>query len=244
MTDSSEASSVDPGTVEKIFILPSHSVLATLSTHIDPSAIPSEFGGSLQWAYGAPTPNLDDAAKEMLGLEEIPFGPVRWRGKEEGVVLKGTGRDVEVEKKIEEKLEERRSAKNSPANSSPSREEEEEKFETPTSGSVNDTPSVVPTTPQTNLTSSTSPAPESPVVDNATPESNPSSSAPPPVGMASIPVALGTASPNVATTSSTAGTMETTQKEGGEEHNIQIAARENPAAPVKDLAAALEGTAL
>jgi len=180
----------------------------------------------------------------MLGLEEIPFGPVRWRGKEEGVVLKGTGRDAEVEKKIEEKLEERRSAKNSPANSSPSREEEEEKFETPTSGSANDTPSVVPSTPQTNLTSSTSPAPESPVVDNATPESNSNSSAPPPVGMASIPVALGTASPNVAATSSTAGTMETTQKEGGEEHNIHVAARENPAAPVKDLAAALEGTTL
>ncbi|GAA5934340.1 uncharacterized protein JCM15063_004545 [Sporobolomyces koalae] len=209
----------DPGTVEKIFILPSHSVLTTLSTHIDPSSIPKEFGGELDWSYGCRIPNLDREAKEMLGLEQVPEGPLRWLGKDRGVVLKGTGRDQQVERDIEHKLASRR-------NSLEERQQEpKQETRTPTSDQH-------PTVRETSEPTSTTVAP------TATDETvKQSFDAPPPVGMAQL-------APPASTTLSIDGPAAERTSTEAAEHDITVAARENPSAPIKDLAATLEGTTL
>ncbi|BGP49961.1 cytosolic factor, phosphatidylinositol/phosphatidylcholine transfer protein [Rhodotorula kratochvilovae] len=86
----------DPGTVEKINILPASTQLRDLEQRIPRSSIPAKYGGDLQWAYGAPGPLLDEDARETLGAREgedlgaLLSAPVRWRdGK---IELKGTGR--------------------------------------------------------------------------------------------------------------------------------------------------------
>ncbi|GAA5906573.1 SEC14 family lipid-binding protein [Sporobolomyces salmoneus] len=236
----------DPGTVEKIFILPSHGVLSTLSTHIDPSSIPKEFGGSLDWTYGDDSrPNLDDDTKEMLGLNEVPEGPLRWFGKERGCELRGTGRDRKVEEEIEEKLESR---KNSRMNT-PQREEEEEGASPTTTRKETETVAreepksvadSVPTTTQTITTQEVAPTPATTTtpIDVTPVDVVPQveeTGLPPPIGMANLN--LGASKPTTTPTST-----ETTRE--GDEHNIHVAARENPSAPLKDLAATLEGTTL
>ncbi|GAA5862710.1 hypothetical protein JCM1840_002648 [Sporobolomyces johnsonii] len=168
----------DPGTVEKIFILPSHSVLSTLTTHIDPSCIPTEFGGSLDWTYGALSPNLDEPAKATLGFDEVPGGPVRWIPKQGGLVVKGTGRPAgEVEKFA--KVEQREVRKEEPV---------------------------------------AAPSPSAPVTNGSTE----TTTLPPPVGM----------------------NGNATKTEGQQDYDAETAARDHAGAPVKDLAATLEGTTL
>ncbi|GAA5984531.1 hypothetical protein JCM5350_004750 [Sporobolomyces pararoseus] len=237
----------DPGTVEKIFILPSNAVISTLSTHIDPSSVPIEYGGSLDWTYGDNArPNLDSATKEMLGLEEIPEGPLRWFGKERGCELRGTGRDKKVEESIEEKLESRR---NSRVNTPVKNNEEEGTPRSQISGSAGgfesakeentSSSSSVPSTPRTNddRADSTTPATTTSSV-NITPNNEEAEfTAPPPVGMADAKLGSVSSKP-------TTGTSDTKNGQTEEEHNISIAARENPSAPLKDLAATLEGTTL
>ncbi|GAA6020917.1 hypothetical protein JCM11491_000066 [Sporobolomyces phaffii] len=211
----------DPGTVEKIFILPSHSVLSTLATHIDPASIPQEFGGSLAWQYGDDArPNLDQDTKDMLGLDEVPAGPVRWFGKERGCELRGTGRDRATEDEIERQLESRRSSRrNSPGGATPASASPATTSRTPAESE--------PATPAPTSTSS-------PAVGATQGEVV---AAPPPVGMAGLdlPVVASESAPDAPTDGVTVD---------GPTHDISVAARENPAAPVKDLAATLEGTTL
>ncbi|GAA5918708.1 hypothetical protein JCM1841_006253 [Sporobolomyces salmonicolor] len=168
----------DPGTVEKIFILPSHSVLSTLTTHIDPACIPTEFGGSLDWTYGSLSPNLDEPAKTTLGFDEVPGGPVRWIPEEGGLVVKGTGRLAEEVDKFA-KAEQREVRKEEPV---------------------------------------AAPSPSAPDANGSTEKSK----LPPPVGMSG----------------------NATETEGPEDYDAETAARDHAGAPVKDLAATLEGTTL
>ncbi|GAA6064229.1 hypothetical protein JCM10212_000376 [Sporobolomyces blumeae] len=244
----------DPGTVEKIFILPSHSVLSTLSTHIDPESIPEEFGGSLGWTYGARSPNLDEPAREILGLDHLPPGPIRWihadpegRGEAGGeelkgqgeVVLKGTGRDKAEVERVEKVLEGRKSGTATPATgaSSPEASSQAEQASTrDEEPAASRTPEADPSGP-----SASDPSPSSAAqnVEAVTPSESGANSttAPPPVGFADATLPT---SPTTSTSSPT----DSAPSASTAEHNIHIAAMENPGAPVKDLAATLAGTTL
>jgi len=219
-------------------------VLETLSTHIDPSSIPAEFGGSLDWTYGDDSrPNLDNDTKEMLGLDEVPEGPVRWFGKEKGAELRGSGRDKKVEEAIEEKLESRRGSrmntpqkKSSPIEGTPKSQTSTGGggFETPNEGGSTD--SSVLNTPKTNTDDddeTNTPATTTSSVDLTSEEKGAGTgfTPPPPVGFADLKLG------------STKATAQSASS-GSEEHDISVAARENPSAPLKDLAATLEGTTL
>ncbi|KAJ6511963.1 CRAL/TRIO domain-containing protein [Mycena vitilis] len=61
----------DPGTRNKIHIL-GKNPSETLLTLIDAKDLPRQYGGTLEWEF-FDEPNLDDAAKEVLG--EMPKGP-------------------------------------------------------------------------------------------------------------------------------------------------------------------------
>ena len=79
--------------MDKIFILPPNEVLPTLSKFIEPENIPIAYGGTLEFEFGKSRPNLDQASKDTLRLDELPTGPIRW---DKGVfTLKGTGRTEE-----------------------------------------------------------------------------------------------------------------------------------------------------
>lgn len=56
----------DPGTTSKIFILSSAEVKPTLTSFMDPSSIPRQYGGDLDWTWGD-MPNLDQPAKDLVG---------------------------------------------------------------------------------------------------------------------------------------------------------------------------------
>lgn len=74
----------DPVTVSKIFILSSAEVKSTLEKFMDPSSIPSQYGGTLDFKWGD-LPNMDDAARAVAGGLESP--PTSEGGKP--VFLKG-----------------------------------------------------------------------------------------------------------------------------------------------------------
>lgn len=56
----------DPVTTSKIFILSAAEVKPTLHSFMDPSSIPTQYGGDLEWKWGD-MPNLDDEAKRVIG---------------------------------------------------------------------------------------------------------------------------------------------------------------------------------
>ncbi|GAA5985008.1 hypothetical protein JCM11641_000817 [Rhodosporidiobolus odoratus] len=88
-----------PGTVEKIHILPSSpsAILSILCQHLPLSSIPRAYGGQLDWDFDAPGPLLDQAAREVLGREEVPVGPVRWDERRGRIRAVGEGRVEEEE---------------------------------------------------------------------------------------------------------------------------------------------------
>src|SRR5690349_10165102 len=71
---------VDPRTAAKLVIVPPSDVVATLSEVIDVDSIPQQYGGKFD-SVGQMTPaaallpRLDDAAKGVLGVQELPEGP-------------------------------------------------------------------------------------------------------------------------------------------------------------------------
>ncbi|GAA6003600.1 SEC14 family lipid-binding protein [Rhodotorula paludigena] len=255
----------DPGTVAKIHILSSSELVSVLSSQMPASSIPRDYGGTLDWSFGAPAPALDQPARDALGLhegEEIGTalnGPVRW--KDGRVVLLGKGRSEEQVKRWA---------------SQPEKEEpqpqEEKAQEAPTpADDVVASPAPVSPAPDAPSPAATSPVAPSPAPPTPAPEptaaelsaaaaaaSSASSSAlPPPILGAGIPNAPSSSTPSSAPSASPApaaanghangsAAVDHAKKEEGEEekHDIHVAARENPAAPVKDLAAALEGTTL
>lgn len=75
----------DPVTVSKIFILSHSEVLPVLSSFIDPSNIPKQYGGTLDFAWGQ-APNLDPVIRDAADWEgaakdnpAFPKGPAYWR---------------------------------------------------------------------------------------------------------------------------------------------------------------------
>ncbi|KAL2220143.1 putative phosphatidylinositol transporter [Thermoascus aurantiacus ATCC 26904] len=64
----------DPVTTSKIFILSPSEVLPTLTAFMDPSSIPKQYGGELDWEWGD-MPNLDEPARQLAGGLEIPPKP-------------------------------------------------------------------------------------------------------------------------------------------------------------------------
>lgn len=92
----------DPVTVSKIFILSHSEVYPTLSSFMEPSSIPRQYGGELDFEFGD-FPILDDAARELVGGVELPpadgqtkpgypKGPIRF-SPDKGVELLGTEDD-------------------------------------------------------------------------------------------------------------------------------------------------------
>ncbi|WEW56007.1 hypothetical protein PRK78_001442 [Emydomyces testavorans] len=59
----------DPVTTSKIFILCSSEVKSTLTSYMDPSSFPKQYGGELEWQWGD-MPNLDEATRELAGVLE------------------------------------------------------------------------------------------------------------------------------------------------------------------------------
>jgi len=85
----------DPVTTSKIFILSAAEVKPTLTSFMEPSSIPKQYGGELEWQWGE-MPNLDEPAHELLkDLEQEPT-----EGKTRKELLKGPvlfkGNTVEV----------------------------------------------------------------------------------------------------------------------------------------------------
>ncbi|KAG2414477.1 hypothetical protein HFD88_003668 [Aspergillus terreus] len=61
----------DPVTTSKIFILSAAEVKPTLTSFMDPSSIPKQYGGDLDWKWGD-MPFLDDEARKFVGVLETP----------------------------------------------------------------------------------------------------------------------------------------------------------------------------
>ncbi|KAA8647032.1 hypothetical protein EYZ11_005286 [Aspergillus tanneri] len=61
----------DPVTTSKIFILSASEVKPTLSSFMDVSSIPKQYGGELDWQWND-MPNLDEPARELLRPLETP----------------------------------------------------------------------------------------------------------------------------------------------------------------------------
>lgn len=71
-------------TTSKIFILSAAEVKPTLTSFMDPSSFPKQYGGELDWQWGD-MPNLDEPASELLqNLEQAPA-----EGKTKKEILKG-----------------------------------------------------------------------------------------------------------------------------------------------------------
>ncbi|KAJ5108559.1 hypothetical protein N7456_005234 [Penicillium angulare] len=63
----------DPGTTSKIFILSASEVKPTLSSFMDTSSFPEQYGGELKWQWGD-MPNTDEAANELLKNVQVEAG--------------------------------------------------------------------------------------------------------------------------------------------------------------------------
>lgn len=192
----------DPGTVEKIFILKDTDVLSTLSQHILPENIPTQFGGSLPWSYGDNRPLLDDAAKATMGLDEVPRGSIRWvKGK---LVLKGSGRSEEEIKRYTPTFPEAQSLSN---------------------GHMEDKPDILASEHSAVIS-------EAPVESSIKRE------------VESKPTSNGIDPPSAIDHQSEP--VSTDLLPVVEEHKFDIwdGAKENPAAPIKELAAAIEGVSI
>ena len=98
----------DPVTTSKIFILSASEVKPTLTSFMDPSSIPKQYGGDLDWKWGD-MPNLDEPARELLSPLETPptedqshpgllRGPVLFKGDEIEILGKvdGTSRQKTI----------------------------------------------------------------------------------------------------------------------------------------------------
>ncbi|GAA6028844.1 hypothetical protein JCM8097_007424 [Rhodosporidiobolus ruineniae] len=83
----------DPGTVEKIHILPSSpsTIHSSLTQQMPASSIPRAYTGELDWTFGD-FPALDEAMVAKLGGRTLPPGPVRWNTQRGRVVVVGEGR--------------------------------------------------------------------------------------------------------------------------------------------------------
>ncbi|KAI1356052.1 CRAL/TRIO domain protein [Xylaria sp. FL0043] len=78
----------DPRTAEKLVIVPPADVLSTLLKEIDIECIPERYGGQARDEHGVVP--LVGGLKELLGVEELPEGPIKWtmhQGKRTAVAV-------------------------------------------------------------------------------------------------------------------------------------------------------------
>ncbi|KAI3331446.1 CRAL/TRIO domain-containing protein [Xylariaceae sp. AK1471] len=68
---------IDPRTAAKIVIVSPADAFATLSEAMDIECIPERYGGKSRGDHGM-RPSLDSGMKELLGVDELPDGPVKW----------------------------------------------------------------------------------------------------------------------------------------------------------------------
>ncbi|KAL4907556.1 hypothetical protein BDW74DRAFT_149421 [Aspergillus multicolor] len=96
----------DPVTTSKIFILSASEVLPTLSSFMEVSSIPKQYGGELEWQWGD-MPYLDEPAREIIGaLETAPAesqtkpgfikGPVLFKSDRIEILGKENGKSRET----------------------------------------------------------------------------------------------------------------------------------------------------
>ncbi|KAI0441569.1 CRAL/TRIO domain protein [Xylaria telfairii] len=67
---------IDPNTAKKLVIVPPADVLTTLLETIDIECIPERYGGQSKAEYGL-VPRVD-GLKDLVGVEELPDGPIKW----------------------------------------------------------------------------------------------------------------------------------------------------------------------
>ncbi|KAI0855736.1 CRAL/TRIO domain protein [Xylaria cubensis] len=67
---------VDPNTAKKLVILPPADVLTALLKRIDIEHIPERYGGQSKAEVGL-VPRVD-GLKDLMGMEELPDGPIKW----------------------------------------------------------------------------------------------------------------------------------------------------------------------
>lgn len=75
---------IDPRTAEKLVIVHSAEVLASLSETIDNKNIPQQYGGRFPSQHGM-TPQLDDSLRDFLCVHILPTGPLKWIINHDGV---------------------------------------------------------------------------------------------------------------------------------------------------------------
>ncbi|CDR44450.1 hypothetical protein NBRC10512_000053 [Rhodotorula toruloides] len=244
----------DPNTVSKIHILSSSSLTSTLAQHISLSSIPVKYGGQLEWAFGDKGPRLDEQTRAVMRLEEgeeCPRGPVRWEDGRVRVVG-GEGRSEEERRRWADRAEEGEKGEamgvngvvNGEAEGKGEEKEEEEREGREEKQEVASATSTAPTA--SNGTTSPpyfdAPSPSAPAAASSTPvtakvdvpTASQSDALPPPLTSSTLPPSLFAPTP----------IENGAHKEEKEAHDIHVAARENPAAPVKELASVLEGTTL
>jgi hypothetical protein len=68
---------IDPRTASKLVIVSPADVFTTLSEAMDIESIPERYGGKSRGEHGM-MPCLDTGMKELLGVEELPHGPIKW----------------------------------------------------------------------------------------------------------------------------------------------------------------------
>ena len=251
----------DEGTRNKIHILSAADLTSTLSAHMPLSSIPRKYGGTLDWTFGESGPNLDAEAREVLHMEEgeeMPSGPLRWeRGEGGGLrVVGGEGRTDEERQKWNNRGRDKAAARQrrdgAAAAAAASRVDEAVSARTATqeNGVTARSPPPQATTQTTSLLppsadAASPPSSSSPAPTTASSTSPSSAALPPPI----LGQGYSNAEPSSRLNSSPSanGVPEAGRRhvqEGEQEHDIHVAARENPSAPIKDLAAALEGTTL
>lgn len=248
----------DEGTRNKIHILSAADLTSTLSAHMPLSSIPRKYGGTLDWTFGESGPNLDAEAREVLHMEqgeEMPSGPLRWeRGEGGGVrVVGGEGRTDEERQKWNNRGRDKAARqRRDGASAAASRVDEAGSSTASQENGVTarSPPPPQATTQTTSLPPSADAAPPPPSSTSSAPTTATSTS---PTSAALPPPILGEGYSNGEPFSKLApsplanGAPEaggSHAQEGEQEHEIHVAARENPSAPIKDLAAALDGTTL
>jgi hypothetical protein len=79
---------VNPRTASKLVVVGKHEVLPTLTQSMDPSSIPAQFGGELEFGHGD-LPKIDEVVRETVEWPEgsertVPAGPIKWTTDSEG----------------------------------------------------------------------------------------------------------------------------------------------------------------
>ncbi|KAK4050357.1 cytosolic factor, phosphatidylinositol/phosphatidylcholine transfer protein [Microbotryomycetes sp. JL221] len=250
----------DPGTVEKLSILSTNEVSSTLTKFIEPQHLPKVYGGELNWKFGD-QPNLDDEMKKVLGFDAVPRGTLRFDQQTKELKLMGTGRD---QTQTDEWLKEHRVQSNQ--NSEAEADVSEKQQSTPQTQdnrtlAQNETTQMKLIDDNNKTTQSQLNEPSQKVekreirmpaivIDGPSPSSSPPTTSPTAIvsPLAHHDEEAHSRSIPSSTTVSNGTADATVIHENGhchqDEHTIEDAKRENAAAPVKALAAELQGTTL